>query len=440
MPKFLEQGKKAIEHIGYDPKGKRTIELPQYNLVSNGRNKEIVKAIPQQQMDFVVCPSGSIVKKICISNQTKKRKRDLKIEITKPFLIGTTPITQGVWEYVMGYNPAFYQNRKMDIFIVKHRLVRSSRKKDNGQNVDYPERHIEIKPNLNRPIESITWFDALTFCNKLSTLQNLETYYNILDPICSNEIEDFSGWGKKTKHKKIVHAEIGINPNANGYRLPTLSEWDFIKSMTTNVQFDDDILHLTKFKDEDFYVKPVASNEPNELGLYDVNENVFEMLYDHQHIYMIEHNLIHEKDNINAFDIFNLLGNKKNYIHTRNEDFFQRILATIKKNRTFKDPTIAIQTKIKALEYINNFLVGNTNDLYSIHKSSVFGPNECDKYELKYNMPNANRYRGFFDVGFRVVRNIDIEIDAIHKDEEMKVFHKKQYRLDINRYIHLNCY
>src|SRR5205807_475955 len=55
----------------------------------------------------------------------------------------------------------------------------------------------------NYPVEGVTWLEAIKFCNRLSTMSGLPTYYVI------NE-------------DKTVVIEGG-----SGYRLPTEAEWEY---------------------------------------------------------------------------------------------------------------------------------------------------------------------------------------------------------------------
>ena len=54
-----------------------------------------------------------------------------------------------------------------------------------------------------RPVENVSWFDAVTFCNELSQLEGLQQCY------------------------QIVGSTVTWNLNANGYRLPTEAEWEY---------------------------------------------------------------------------------------------------------------------------------------------------------------------------------------------------------------------
>ncbi len=65
-----------------------------------------------------------------------------------------------------------------------------------------------------RPVETVSWFDAVYFCNRLSLIHGYEPVYTITDIT-------------RDKEKSIISAKVSQNLNKNGYRLPTESEWEF---------------------------------------------------------------------------------------------------------------------------------------------------------------------------------------------------------------------
>ncbi len=65
-----------------------------------------------------------------------------------------------------------------------------------------------------RPVETVSWFDAVYFCNRLSLIHGYEPVYTITDIT-------------RDKEKTIISAKVSQNLNKNGYRLPTESEWEF---------------------------------------------------------------------------------------------------------------------------------------------------------------------------------------------------------------------
>ncbi len=65
-----------------------------------------------------------------------------------------------------------------------------------------------------RPVEGVTWYDAVWYCNALSEKEGLDPAYDI-------EVTTISS----SNH--ITAATVSLVPNATGYRLPTEAEWEY---------------------------------------------------------------------------------------------------------------------------------------------------------------------------------------------------------------------
>ena len=70
-----------------------------------------------------------------------------------------------------------------------------------------------------RPVEGVTWYDAVWYCNELSEKEGLTKAYNI-------EVTQVRRASGKTGYY-IYSANVTLNKNANGYRLPTEAEWEY---------------------------------------------------------------------------------------------------------------------------------------------------------------------------------------------------------------------
>lgn len=126
-----------------------------------------------------------------------------------------------------------------------------------------------------RPVESIEWYEAVIYCNRLSKLHGLEPCYSV------DGKTDFD-------LTRMYDSKVEWNKAANGWRLPTEEEWVCAaregKPKWEEYQYDysgsnneDDVAwHPGNSNDE---THDVASKKPNGLGLYDMNGNVRELLW-----------------------------------------------------------------------------------------------------------------------------------------------------------------
>jgi formylglycine-generating enzyme len=177
------------------------------------------------------------------------------ITLSKPIYVGKYEVTQEQWLGVM------YGNKN----------------------------NISIKPSYyqgeNRPVEMISWYDALVFCNRLSIEEGLIPVYTIVGSTNPDN------WGSSPKiPSKQWDLEIIANSSANGYRIPETSEWEYIfrggadglatvYSGSNNIEEVAWYVDNNKTNGEIEGTKSVGRKLPNELGIYDVSGNVCEWIY-----------------------------------------------------------------------------------------------------------------------------------------------------------------
>jgi formylglycine-generating enzyme required for sulfatase activity len=125
----------------------------------------------------------------------------------------------------------------------------------------------------NLPVESVSWYEALNYCNTRSLREGLTPVYTI------------SGIGGM---------DIMMNTNANGYRLPTEAEWEYACRAGTTTPFStgynittDQANYDGNFPYSDNETgtflettSPVGRFAANDWGLYDMHGNVFEWCWD----------------------------------------------------------------------------------------------------------------------------------------------------------------
>ncbi|GAA4443390.1 SUMF1/EgtB/PvdO family nonheme iron enzyme [Pontibacter saemangeumensis] len=111
----------------------------------------------------------------------------------------------------------------------------------------------------NLPVETVSWKEAVVFCNKLSELLEFLPCYSI----------DQTG------------DNITFNPRANGFRLPTEAEWQFACQAGTNTIRYGELKEIAWYKaNSGNQTHAVGGKEPNNWGLYDMLGNVWEWCSD----------------------------------------------------------------------------------------------------------------------------------------------------------------
>ena len=131
----------------------------------------------------------------------------------------------------------------------------------------------------NYPVDSISFYDAIVFCNTLSIKSGLEPCYTIQG---STNPED---WGEVPLENNNNWNKVKVNNKANGYRLLTKDEWEYaakggINKEKTKYSGSKDIGTVGWYlKNTDLKSSAVSKKKENSLGLYDMTGNLWEWVW-----------------------------------------------------------------------------------------------------------------------------------------------------------------
>jgi len=149
-----------------------------------------------------------------------------RVRISRPTMISATPVTQELYLTIVGDNPSGFEGDK-------------------------------------RPVEQVSFWDALEFCNLLSERVGESAPYRLYEEGGKRCAE----WLRSSK----------------GYRLLTEAEWEYAAKAGRETLYAGNaaLTELGWYQENSRNkTQPVGQKKPNDWGLYDLSGNVWEWCYD----------------------------------------------------------------------------------------------------------------------------------------------------------------